>query len=325
MARSALRSGVLLVLALPLASGMLASAPAAQGGFQTLDPFYRGEAARRAFDGGFAITAEAAVRDADLLGVAEPGTPASPLALSGRLDYALLPQVDLSFVADLSGGVGRGPMGLSWVVVRPYWRNEATDYAVRVAVDPASEGGLGFRQTDVAFLSTTALSPDVTTDVAFGIRRVRTGYSAAVDEDVLGETPAGGEVPLGGEAGLGRLRGPETDGVRVVGQELRVSWGYNVVFDPAGSRLSLGLVAEAGDYALVYAPAAGAPAAERPRERIRSGIGWLRTGLEFSRPAYQFAPFLSVPLVTWADVRGEPVRYGPRPEKLRAGVRVTLR
>ena len=316
MARSVLRSGVLLALVVPLAS-----APAAQGGFQTLDPFYRGEAARRAFDGGFAVTAEAAVRDADLLGVAEPGTPASPLALSGRLDYALLPQVDLSFVADLSGGVGRGPMGLSWVVVKPYWHTDATDYAVRVAVDPASEGGLGFRQTDVAFLSTTALSPDVTTDVALGIRRVRTGYSTAVEEEVIGEPT---ETPLGGEAGFA-FRGPETDGVRVVGQELRVSWGYNVVFDPAGSRLSLGLVAEAGDYALVHAPTVDDVAEDRPRERIRSGIGWLRTGLEFSRPSYQLAPFLSVPLVTWADVRGEPVRYGPRPEKLRAGVRVTLR
>ncbi len=294
----------------------LAAGPAAtaQGGFQTLDPFYRGEAAQRSFDGGFALSAEAAVRDADLLGIAEPGTPASPLAFSGRLDYALLPQVDLSLVADLTGGVGRGPMGLSWVVVKPYWHNEATDYAVRIAVDPASEGGLGFRQTDVAFLSTTALSPAVTTDVALGIRRVRTGYTPAADE-VL----EAGTIGVGAEA---LLRGaPGDGGVRVVGQELRVSWGYNVVFDPAGSRLSLGLVAEAGDYALVRTDATP----EDGPERIRSGIGWLRTGVEFSRPSFQLAPFLSLPLVTWADVRGEPVRYGPRPEKLRAGVRIMLR
>ena len=101
-----------------------------------------------------------------------------------------------------------------------------------------------------------------------------------------------------------------------------MSWGYNVVFDPAGSRLALGLVGEAGDYALVRT---GGPSAEGGRERIRSGIGWLRAGLEFSRPSYQLAPFVSLPLVTWADVRGEPVRYGPRPEKLRAGLRVMLR
>ncbi len=294
--------------------GGLATGASAQGGFQTLDPFYRGEAAQRAFDGEFAVSAEAAVRDADLLGIAEPGTPASPLAFSGRVDFALLPQVDLSLVADLSGGVGRGPMGLSWVVVKPYWRNEATDYAIRIAVDPASEGGLGFRQTDVAFLSATTLSPDVTTDVAFGIRRVRTGYTLAA-EDVAGT--AGGDALFAAGAG--------PDGVRVVGQELRVSWGYNVVFDPAGSRLALGLVAEAGDYALVRTGGPMGESAATGRERIRSGIGWLRAGLEFSRPAYQLAPFMSLPLVTWADVRGEPVRYGPRPEKLRAGVRVTLR
>ena len=305
-----------------LGAALLALAPAgaaAQSGFQTLDPFYRGEAAQRSFDGEFAVSAEAAVRDADLLGIAEPGTPASPLAFSGRVDFALLPQVDLSLVADLSGGVGRGPMGLSWVVVKPYWRNEATDYAIRIAVDPASEGGLGFRQTDVAFLSATTLSPTVTTDVALGIRRVRTGYTLAADADALAAgTPGDGAI-----SPEILLRGvPGDDGVRVVGQELRVSWGYNVVFDPAGSRLALGLVGEAGDYALVRT---GGPSAEGGRERIRSGIGWLRAGLEFSRPSYQLAPFVSLPLVTWADVRGEPVRYGPRPEKLRAGVRVMLR
>ena len=311
-ARSGSRLGAAIVAAVLAAAGGAPGA-AAQGGFQTLDPFYRGEAAQRSFDGEFAVSAEAAVRDADLLGVAEPGTPASPLAFSGRVDFALLPQVDLSLVADLTGGVGRGPMGLSWVVVKPYWRNESTDYAIRVAVDPASEGGLGFRQTDVAFLSATTLSPDVTTDVALGIRRVRTGYTLAADAVVAGE--------IGADAFLTTAAGE--DGVRVVGQELRVSWGYNVVFDPAGSRLALGLVAEAGDYALVRA--GGPTEDDRGRERIRSGIGWLRAGLEFSRPAYQLAPFMSIPLVTWADVRGEPVRYGPRPEKLRAGIRVMLR
>ena len=311
-ARSGSRLGATIVAAVLAATGGAPGA-AAQGGFQTLDPFYRGEAAQRSFDGEFAVSAEAAVRDADLLGVAEPGTPASPLAFSGRVDFALLPQVDLSLVADLTGGVGRGPMGLSWVVVKPYWRNESTDYAIRVAVDPASEGGLGFRQTDVAFLSATTLSPDVTTDVALGIRRVRTGYTLAADAVVAGE--------IGADAFLTTAAGE--DGVRVVGQELRVSWGYNVVFDPAGSRLALGLVAEAGDYALVRA--GGPTEDDRGRERIRSGIGWLRAGLEFSRPAYQLAPFMSIPLVTWADVRGEPVRYGPRPEKLRAGIRVMLR
>ena len=60
-------------------------------------------------------------------------------------------------------------------------------------------------------------------------------------------------------------------------------------------------------------------------DRIRSGTGWLRVGVEFSRPAYQLAPFASLPLATWAEVRGEPVRHGPRPDKVQLGLRVTLR
>jgi hypothetical protein len=312
----------------------LGAVPAtAQGGFQTLDPSYGGETARRAFYGGFALSGEAAYRDADLLGLADAGAPAGAVALSGRLDYALLPQVDLSLVADFSGGVGRGPLGLSWVVVKPYWHNEMTDYAVRLAVDPAAEGRLGFRQTDVSFLSTTALSPEVTSDFSLGVRRVRTGYidALALDEQAFGVRSTPGlpdpDAPTDGPSGP-VLAALATDpaGVRLVGQELRASWGYNVLFDPAGSRLAFGLTGEVGDYALVSsgtdAPDGGETAGV---ERIQSGIGWARAGLEFSRPTYQLAPFLSVPLVTWATVRGEPVRHGPRPEKLRLGLRVTLR
>ena len=39
-------------------------------------------------------------------------------------------------MADLTGAAQNGRMGLSWVVVKPYWNNEGTDYAIRVAVDP---------------------------------------------------------------------------------------------------------------------------------------------------------------------------------------------
>lgn len=290
----------------------LAGGAAAQGGYQTLDPFYGGETAGRAFYGDLAVSAEAAFRDGDLLGLRAPGTAVRPLALAGRLDYALLPQVDLSLVADLSPGlVGRGPLGLSWVVLKPYWHNERTDYALRLAVDPASEGSLGFRQTDVAFLSTTSLSPEVTSDVSIGVRRVRTGFT---DPDSL-DAALGDAGPLGGDA-LRLVDGPAR--MRLVGQELRVSWAYNVLFDPAGSRVAVGLAAEAGDYAVLGGDGSSA-------DRIRSGTGWLRVGVEFSRPAYQLAPFAGLPLATWAEVRGEPVRHGPRPEKVQIGLRVTLR
>ncbi len=301
----------------------------AQGTFQTLDPSYGGETARRAFYGGFALSGEAAYRDADLIGFAGSGA-LTDLSLSARLDYALLPQVDLALVADLTGAAQtqNGRMGLSWVVVKPYWHNEGTDYAVRLAVDPVNEGGLGFRQTDVAFLSTTALSPTVATDVSIGLRRLRTGFSQAAGEPDFAESIPSEALSLSRVGAAG-----EPTRARLVGQSLRASWGYNVMFDPAGSRLSFGLLAEAGDYTVIQTRDASVPGqgseasadVDGPSDRVRSGVGWLRAGVEFSRPAYQLAPFVSVPMLTWADVQGESVRHGPRLEKFRVGLRVTLR
>ena len=321
MARTAI-CGALAALAVGLAPVQ------AQGTFQTLDPSYGGETARRAFYGGFAVSGEAAYRDGDLIGLTTPGPAPSDLSVSARLDYALLPQVDLALVADLSGAARNGLTGLSWVVVKPYWRNEATDYAVRVAVDPLSEGGLGFRQTDVAFLSTTSLSPSVTSDLSLGLRRVRTGFNDAIPDEAVEPTPLrDGGLAL---ASFAVASAPVRS--RLVGQSVRGSWGYNVLFDPAGSRLSFGVAAEAGDYTVVETreqALGGTPEDEaEPAEtsdRIRSGVGWVRAGMEFSRPSYQFAPFVSVPVFTWADVRGEAESHGPRFQKLRLGLRVTLR
>lgn len=321
MTPSAIR-GALAAIAL----GVVAPAAGAQGTFQTLDPSYGGETARRGFYGGFALSGEAAYRDADLLDRVQPGEPAPPdLSLSARFDYALLPQVDLALVADLTGAAQNGRMGLSWVVVKPYWHNEGTDYAIRLAVDPVSEGGLGFRQTDVAFLSTTALSPTVTSDLSLGLRRLRTGYSDAVAVAAGGEDeePVVPDIRLNvGTEHLVRSR--------LVGQSVRGAWGYNVLFDPAGSRIAFGLVAEAADYSVLQAEdrafEGGSEAPdEEPSDRVRSAVGWARAGVEFSRPSYQLAPFVSVPLFTWADVQGDPVRHGPRVHKLRVGLRITLR
>jgi hypothetical protein len=313
-------------LALPLgALAATAAAPAAvaQGAFRTLDPFYQDESARRDFFGGLAVSGELAYRTADLLRPQGGAAAPSDIALSLQLDYALLPQVDVAAVVDLSGGIGRGPMGLSWVVVKPYWFNENTDYAVRLAVDPASEGGLGFRQTDVAFLSTTTHGPTLTSDLAFGVRRVRTGYDAALAEEELIDPGT-----LGGGLAVASAVAAEADRVRVLGRELHASWGYNVLFDPAGSRVAVALLAEAGDFRLIRAapaPTEGGEAAPPAEERVRSGIGWLRAGVEWSRPSYQLSPYVAVPIVTWADVPGDRVRQGPQPDRAQFGLRVTLR
>ncbi|MEM6325856.1 MAG: hypothetical protein AAF791_01940 [Bacteroidota bacterium] len=312
-----------------IATGAVTAPADAQGSFQTLDPFYGGESARQTFFDGLAVSGEVTYRDRDLLGLSEPGAPASDMVLAARLDYSLLPQVDVSAVADLTGAAQQGPLGLSWIVVKPYWRNQSTDYAIRVAVDPASEGGLGFRQTDVAFLSSTVLSPEVTSDFAVGLRRVQTGYVEAEEAatalreiGVLPVSPEGGDsVPLPGVA----LLKASGDRVRLNGQEIRGTWGYNVLFDPAGSRVHGSLIAEVGTYTLARTGETATTTTDAATERIRSGIGWARLGVEFNRPSYVLAPYVSVPVVTWADVRGDPVRYGPRPDKARFGLRLMLR
>jgi len=305
MGPNRLRAPLLLAIALALPA-----APAAQGVLRTLDPFYHGESARRDFYGGLAVSGELSYRTSDPLRPAG-GTAGDDVALSVQLDYTLFRQVDVAAVVDLSGGIGRGPTGLSWLVVKPYWFNDDTDYAVRIAVDPASEGGLGFRQTDVAFLSTTTHAPTLTSDFAIGLRRVRTGYT--IDEAAI---IADGGPDTSPSASLLAAEGR----VRVIGRELHATWGYNVMFDPGGSHIAVALLAEAGDYRLI--PTGDAEGSE---ERVRSGIGWLRAGVEWSRPAYQISPYLAVPLVTWADVQGEPVRNGPRPDRARFGLRLMLR
>ena len=318
MALSSLRHAT---LALALAGGV--GGAAAQGGFETLDPSYGGETARRAFYDGFAVSGEAALRG---VGAAETGTATGGnLSLAARLDYAVLPQVDLALVADLTGAARSGPLGLSWVVVKPYWHSERTDYALRLAVDPASEGGLGFRQTDVTFLSTTSLAPSISNDFSVGARRVRTGFSFASPDDIV--TPQG-------EPGDEPVAPADPRRERLVGQELRVGWGYNVLFDPAGSRLSVGVVGEGGTYSVIRSrvrvldeagdvAAPGATADDQ--RRVRRAVGWLRAGVEFSRPSYQAAPFVSLPVLTWDDVEDETDDRFRRLQRVQFGLRLTLR
>ena len=304
--------------AFALALAGVAMPAAGQGGFETLDPAYGGETARRAFYGGFALSGEAALRG---VGGAEVGAaPGGNLSLAARLDYAVLPQVDLALVADLTGAARSGPLGLSWVVVKPYWHRERTDYALRLAVDPASEGGLGFRQTDVAFLSTTSLSPAVTNDFSVSARRVRTGYSFASQEDAASpSSPAN------------RAADPRRE--RLVGQELRVGWGYNILFDPAGSRVTVGVVGEGGAYSVIpsrvrvlnEAGDTSPVAATEDQRRIRTATGWLRAGVEFSRPSYQAAPFVSLPVLTWDDAENPTDLPGRRLQRVQFGLRLTLR
>lgn len=301
-----------------LALWMLPPAAIAQVGFQTLDPFYQDESARRDFFSDLAVSGDIGYRTTSLL---QPGSDAATglgsVVASAQLDYALMRQIDVSAIVDLTGGVGQGSIGLSWLVIKPYWYNNGIDYAVRIAVDPTSEGSLGFRQTDVAFLSTSASSPTLISTFAVGVRRVRTGF----DTRPL-DVGANGDPPIGTSANLF----VDAQRTRVIGRELHASWGYSFLFDPSGSRISVALLGEAGSYSLLR-PVEGSQLGieEEAEDRIRSGIAWLRASLELSRPSYKLAPYVSVPVATWANVEGQDVRHGPRPDKAQFGLRMTLR
>lgn len=300
----------------------------AQRPFDVLDPFYQEESARRAFYDGFALSGEVNYRGAGPLQQTSESDQPGPLGLSFRLDYSLVRQIDVSAIFDVSGGLvsqlGGGPVRLSWVVVKPYWHNENTDYAVRIAVDPVNEGGLGFRQTDIAFVSTSNLSPLISSDFAIGLRQAHVGYERLqVDE---GDGTLGPEVVS---------NDPEFVRTRAIGKEIHVMWGHNLHFDPAGSNFFLTLLGEAMDYDLVATrpfdeeeAEVGEPAdaAAEPEQRsYRGGVGWVRSGFEFNRPGYQVSPSISIPMVTWVDAVDEAGTWGPRFQSLRLGLRVTLR
>ncbi len=297
----------------------------AQRPFDVLDPFYQEETARQTFFDGFAISGEVGYRASGPFRQAADADQRGPLALSFRLDYALTRQLNLGAVFDVSGGLvsqlGGGPVRLSWIVVKPYWHNEDTDYAVRIAIDPVSQGGLGFRQTDIAFLSSSDLSPLISSDFAIGLRHAQVGFERLQVEDGGGFL----DPELASAA-------PEFTRIRAIGKEIHLMWGYRFHFDPAGSNFFVTALAEAMDYDLIESQLFSADDLEEGTETAaddqgtyRGGVGWARAGFEINRPAYRFSPFVSVPMVSWLDTAGESGTRGPRFKNLRLGLRLTLR
>lgn len=266
----------------------------AQRPFPVNDPFYRSETARRVFHDGLAATGEVAYRSSAPLAGTGVAASASPVSLSFRLHYALARRLDLNAFWD-AAGTSTGPtVVLSWVGLKYYWSVDNADYAFRLAVDPASDGRVGFPQLDVAFISTKALTPLFSTDFAFGIRRVRKGFRQFV--------PAGAAVDDGP---LGDLDGQQSQFIdtRAIGMELHFMWSYNTIFDPARSNLFVALMGEGGQYNLIETSLGGTPVHDGEENfgesDYRGGVVWLRSGIEFNRPSYQVLPFVSVPLKEW--------------------------
>ena len=298
-----------------LAVVLAAAAPEvmAQRPIRVFDPFYQGERARRAFYDRYAVTGEIIYRPAGFLAADGVGAQTGKaLGLNLRVDYQISDRVDVGMYLDATNtGVGSAP-SLRWLILKYYRVDEFTDYAVRFAVDPIAHGVSGFPQMDLAFLYGTPYSPTVRTDFAVGLRRVQIGVQELIPLTVAPIEP---DDPIVTPPGMDR----KLVRTQAFGWEVHMSARYNFVFDPAGSSLYVSLLGEGGSYDLVEWEVAD-DAAERESSEFNGGVIWVRTGLQFDRPSYRFAPYLALPIRQWTPSDGD----WPR-RRARVGFRLTFR
>ena len=303
----------------------------AQRPFLMFDPLYQSEQSQRSFHEGYALTAEVSYRTAGVLqGDGLQAVEADPLGLSFKIDYQLAERLDLSAVIDAAGNTTRRGLSLSWVIFKYYEYSDQASFALRVAVDPSFDSRAGFPQIDVAWLSSSALSPLSSTDFAFGVRRVRLGY----EQWLINEPNLTNSFQLYETEAEATPR-PDFDVIhtRALGWELHLMLGYNFKFDPAGSNIFLSFLGQAGSYDLLetsfHEPilpefnltAATAYETEITESReYLGGVIWFRSGVEFNRPGYQILPFIGIPLQQWAPASGD----WPKSRR-QMGVRLMLR
>lgn len=331
---SAGRAVALAILGLLTAVGPLDAL--AQRPFRVYDPFYRSETARRSFFDGYAATAEISYRAPGSVQDGRRTVSADPFGLSLRFDYQILQQVDLSAIIDAAGSYSGRTLSLSWLALKYYRTVEHSDYAFRLAVDPSFDNRLGFPQVDLAFISTSLLSPVLSSDYAIGVRRVRMGFEQYV---------VGSEASYVDDL-MEPVQPPVTTSAagdliftNAIGWELHVMMQYAFLLDPARSNVFVSLLVDRGQYELwetslressqpagllmLRADDDPSALAEPPKRDYRGGVFWARTGFEYNRPSYQVMPFLSIPVVQWRpDEEDEPA--GTR-ARLSLGCRVMLR
>lgn len=324
-ARALAFSGLVLLVGLP------ALPTSAQAPFRVYDPFYRGETARRSFFDGYALTAEVAYRASGSIQDGRQSPNTDPLGLSLVLDYQIGPSVDVSAVVDASSSIAGRKLTLQWLALKFYHRVEYTDYAFRLAVDPAFDGRVGFPQMDLAFLSTSLMTPNLSSDYALGVRRVRFGF------EQLRREP----VPV-------NLMSPSVVApndivyTRALGWEVHLMMQHSLLLNPARSNVFVSFLLDVGQYDLLETSLRSTDGAQRavlvesakhlsedvepdPKDptvgasQYRGGVFWLRTGFEYNRPSYQVHPFIDVPLSQWSPEEG-----GLR-SRISLGVRLILR
>lgn len=312
------------VIACGLVGCIAAQTVSAQRPIRMFDPLYRGETAQRSFYDTYAVTAELSYRPPgfltsdDLSSNSVAGIGRDAIGLNLRFDYRLSSRFDLGAFVDATGnGTGRS-LNLSWVMLKYFKRLEGTDYSVRLAVDPSSDGRSGFPQTDLAFLYTSLLSPTLSTHFGMGVRRVQIGIQELVQSEVDVVEP-GDPVVEAPPPATEILRS------RALGWEVHMTTSYNILFDPAGSNLFVAVLGQGGSYDLVEWTADNPgtdedETSERTTTAFRGGVVWVRSGLEIHRPGYQFVPYLAFPATHWQPESGD----WPRP-RARVGLRLMLR
>jgi hypothetical protein len=266
----------------------------AQRPFFANDPLYRDETARRTYDHGYALSGELSYRAVE----AASREGAGSLGVLMRVEYQIASQFDIAAVLDVYSQLEAQAMRVAWISARHQWHSEGADMAVRLALEPrpAVGGGFGFRQTDLGFFYSKVLSASVETEMALGIRHVQSASQPGPTVTEINETS---------------------------GFEGHIQLGYNMVFDPARSHVSVALAYEAGRYDVIDRTR---PPEVNSADRVTEFTGhvlWLRTGLHWYRPSYQLVPFVRVPIV--AGNHGEGFVQGEGPRYLNIGVRVTLR
>lgn len=298
--------GVLSLCGMILSISVLGTETAySQRPFRVHDPFYKGETGRRTFYDGYAFTTDLSFRSPGSVSEGQQTLGPDYLALSFWFDYELFSHIDISAIIDAAGGNTGRTLTLSWVSVKYYRTVENTDYAFRLAVDPSFDGRLGSPQLDLAFISTSLLSPVLSSDYAIGVRRVKMGYQQFVPSMDSPSLP------------------PESPGIpdyiytRALGWELHFMMRYSVLLNPARSNVFVSLQVDRGQYELLETSlrrsGSGFPVMEQVRstenveenegstltKQYRGGTVWIRSGVEYNRPSYQIMPYLSVPLKQW--------------------------
>jgi hypothetical protein len=264
---------------------------------RSVDPLFVNETARRAFFDGYAVGAHVSYRgDRSFAGDGVPAPVVDPLGVSFSFDYQVGSNMDVGAIVDAVGSTSGRTLSVSWLTLKVYQTFENTDYAFRLAVDPASDGRMGFPQLDATFISTASYTAVLSSDFVAGMRRVRMGYEQWLPASQ--RSPATNETATGG---FDLVYG------RAMGWEAHTGFGLNFHFDPAASNVFVALMGDGGEMQLMEVARRQRDDSETaaPMQRtIRGATIWVRTGIEYNRPAYQVTPFLTVPLHQWSTGDG---------------------